>query len=125
MSVKAYTEEFYKLTIRMGHIEENMEKVARYINGLKFNIRDEIDLLSPRTIEEAYQIALKAKEKLSKKQTQHPRDRSSYFRDKGKHDDNTLIQIYEGNKRSPPSQTQIPREGHSYKRRTSHSEGKR
>jgi hypothetical protein len=102
-----------------------MENVARYINGLKFNIRDEINLLSPRTIEEAYQLALKAKEKLSRKQTQHPRDKSSYFRDKRQHDDNNSIQVYEGRERIPPSQTQSPREGHSYKRRTSHSEGKR
>jgi len=38
MNVKAYTKEFYKLTIRANHIEEDMEKVARYLNGLKFNI---------------------------------------------------------------------------------------
>jgi hypothetical protein len=27
MSVKEYTEEFYKLNIRVGHIEENPKKV--------------------------------------------------------------------------------------------------
>jgi hypothetical protein len=54
MSVKEYTKEFYRLNIRVGHIEENPEKVARYINGLRYEIQDEIGILSPRTIEEAY-----------------------------------------------------------------------
>ena len=39
MSVKDYTEEFYKFTIRSGHKKLSKEKVARYINGLKFNIQ--------------------------------------------------------------------------------------
>jgi hypothetical protein len=34
MSVKEYTEEFYKINIRAGHRERNDEKVARYMNGL-------------------------------------------------------------------------------------------
>jgi hypothetical protein len=38
MNVKDYIEEFYKLTIRACHIEQYLEKVARYLNGLKFNI---------------------------------------------------------------------------------------
>jgi len=61
MNVKPYTEEFYKLIIREGHIEEDMEKVERYLNGLKFKIEDDISLFSSRTMEESYQIALKEK----------------------------------------------------------------
>ena len=38
MTVKDYIEEFYKLTIRSGHRELSKEKVAWYINGLRFNI---------------------------------------------------------------------------------------
>ena len=36
MSVKEYIEEIYRLSIRYGHVEANDEKLARYINGLKF-----------------------------------------------------------------------------------------
>ena len=36
--VKDYTEEFYKLTIQSGHRQLPKEKVAWYINGLRFNI---------------------------------------------------------------------------------------
>jgi hypothetical protein len=46
MTVKEYTEEFYRLNIRAGHIEEDAEKVSRYINGLRYDIQDEISLLS-------------------------------------------------------------------------------
>eukprot|EP00253_Pinus_taeda_P014990 PITA_14990 len=42
MSVKEYTEEFYRLSIRAGHAEDDMEKVAKYINGLRYDIQDEI-----------------------------------------------------------------------------------
>jgi predicted DsbA family dithiol-disulfide isomerase len=77
MSVKEYTEEFYKLNIRVGHIEENLRKVARYLNGLRYEIQDEIGILSPNTIEEAYQFSLKEEEKLARKQNQ--RSKRSQF----------------------------------------------
>jgi hypothetical protein len=37
MTVKEYTEEFYR-NIRAGHWESNDEKVARYMNGLRYDI---------------------------------------------------------------------------------------
>jgi hypothetical protein len=70
MTVKEYTEEFYRLNIRAGHRESNDEKVARYMNGLRYEIQDEISMETIRTVEDAYQLALKAEEKLSHKQSQ-------------------------------------------------------
>jgi hypothetical protein len=35
MTVKEYTEEFYRLNIRAGHRKSDDEKVARYMNGLR------------------------------------------------------------------------------------------
>ena len=69
MTVKEYTEEFYKVSIRDGEAQDIDEKVARHANGLRMDIQDEISLLSPKTVEEAYQIALKAEEKLMRKQS--------------------------------------------------------
>lgn len=57
---KEYTGEFYKVSIRVGKIQDTDEKVARYVNGLRMEIQAEISLLSPKTIEEAYQMVLKA-----------------------------------------------------------------
>jgi hypothetical protein len=39
MTVKEYTEEFYRLNIRVGHHESDDEKVTRYMNGLRYDIR--------------------------------------------------------------------------------------
>ena len=56
------------MNIRAGYKEERYEKIVRYINGLKLDIQDEINLLSLSIVEEAYQCDLKVEEKLSRKQ---------------------------------------------------------
>jgi hypothetical protein len=76
MTVKEYTEEFYRINIRAGHRESDDEKVVRYMNGLRYEIQDEINMATIRMMEDAYQIALKDEEKLSHKQSQQGRGRS-------------------------------------------------
>ena len=76
MIVKEYTEELYRLNIRVGHWESDDEKVARYMNGLRYDIQDEMSMKTIRTVEDAYQMALKAEEKLSRKPGQRGRGRS-------------------------------------------------
>jgi hypothetical protein len=76
MTVKEYTKEFYRLNIREGHRKSDDEKVSRYLNGLRHDIQDELSMVTIRTIEDAYQMALKAEEKLSRKQGQRGRGRS-------------------------------------------------
>ena len=62
-SVQDYTDEFYKLSMRIEHQENNEQMAARYVNGLKFSIQDELNMHRVNSMEEAYQLALKAKEK--------------------------------------------------------------
>jgi hypothetical protein len=76
MTMKDYIEEFYRLNIRAGHRESDDEKVARYLNGLRYDIQDELSMVTIRTVEDAYQMALKAEEKLSRKQGQRGRGKS-------------------------------------------------
>eukprot|EP00253_Pinus_taeda_P015516 PITA_15516 len=68
MTVREFTEEFYKLNLRAGYVEDTSEKTARFVNGLRGEILDEIGILSPQTLDEAYQFALKAEEKINRKQ---------------------------------------------------------
>ena len=68
------------MSIRDGEAQDTDEKVARYMNGLRMDIQDEISLMSPKTVEESYQIALKAEEKLMWKQSAKGR---GTFRGKG------------------------------------------
>lgn len=67
--MREYTEVFYKVNLRVGYIEDTSEKTARYINGLRMDIQEEMSMLSPSVMEKAYQYALKAKEKINRKQT--------------------------------------------------------
>jgi hypothetical protein len=50
MSVKEYTEEFYKINIRAGHRESNDEKVSRYMNGLRYDIQDDMRMMTIRNV---------------------------------------------------------------------------
>ena len=65
--MKDYTEEFYKLTIRSGHRELSKEKVAQYINSLRFNIQNEVGMLNMSSVDDAYQYALIEEHKLKRK----------------------------------------------------------
>eukprot|EP00253_Pinus_taeda_P026284 PITA_26284 len=75
MTVREYTKKFYKVSIRARQTQDTDEKVARYVNGLRMDIQDEISILSPKTVEESYQMVLKAKEKLTRKQSARGRGR--------------------------------------------------
>eukprot|EP00253_Pinus_taeda_P030856 PITA_30856 len=82
MTVKEYTEEFYWVNLRAGYTDQTPEKTAQYVNGLRMEILDEISILSPRSIEEAFQSAVKAEEKINRKQNNR-RGRGSGTTDKG------------------------------------------
>jgi hypothetical protein len=77
LSVKEYTEEFYRLNIRAGQKENEYEKIARYINGLRYEIQEEIIMMSISKIKDAYQEALKDEQKLARNQSQRSRGRNS------------------------------------------------
>ena len=70
MTIKEYIEDIYRLNIRTGQRERDEEKVARYINVFRYEIQDELNMMSVRTMEDAYQFVLKAEEKLTRKQSQ-------------------------------------------------------
>lgn len=66
MTVREYIEEFYWVSLRAGYTEDTPEKTTRYVNGLRLEILDESSILSPKNIEEAYQSAMKAEEKIAR-----------------------------------------------------------
>jgi hypothetical protein len=77
LSVKEYTKEFYRLNIRVGHKENEDEKTNRYINGLRYEIQEDISMMSVSKVKDSYQASLKDEEKLAKKQSQQSRGRNS------------------------------------------------
>ena len=70
MTMKYYTEEFYRLDIRSRHLDDDVKKITRYINGLRSKIQEEIRFVKLVSVEESYQYALKAGEILTKKHGQ-------------------------------------------------------
>lgn len=83
MDVKAYTKEFYKLIIRESHMEDDVEKVARYLIGLRFNFQDELSLENPRIVEECFQLAIRVEEKLKRRKEKQTRGRGSNSKGRG------------------------------------------
>lgn len=57
MDVCAYTEEFQKLSIKSKKVEDESERVARYLNSLNWNIQEDLNLLYPDTVHRCYQLA--------------------------------------------------------------------
>ena len=70
MTVKENTKEFFRPSIRARHKQGGLERVARYINGLRYDTQDELSLLNLKTAEDAYQVDSKVEEKLLRKQNQ-------------------------------------------------------
>lgn len=66
-TVKEDTEEFYRVNLRAGYTDDTLEKTVRYVNLLRMEILDEISILSPQNIEESFQSAVKAHEKINRK----------------------------------------------------------
>lgn len=83
MDVKAYIEEFYRLSMRSNHNENEDEKIARYLGGLRMNIQDELSLTNPRNVEECYKMELKAEEKVKRIQEKIVRGKGSTMRGRG------------------------------------------
>ena len=57
------------MNIRARHRENDEEKVARYINGLRYEIQYDISMITMRTVEYEYQVAMKVEEKLTRKKS--------------------------------------------------------
>ena len=85
ITLKEYTEEFYIFDIRSRHVDDEIDQVGRYLNGLRSRIQDEISFLKLDSVEEAYQYALKIEEILTKKRKQRQRRRVQRFhKDRGR-----------------------------------------
>ena len=58
MIVKEYIEEFYRLDIRSRHVDDEVDKFARYLNGLRYRIQDEISFVKLKKCRRSISICL-------------------------------------------------------------------
>ena len=98
MTLKEHTEEFYHINIRVGHRQSDDEQIVRYLNGLRYDVQDEMSMVAVRNVEDAYQIAMKEEEKLARKQGQRGRGRSQ---NKGKAIDQDRVQKPKDEEKKP------------------------
>ena len=122
LTIREYTEEFYRINIRVGYTEDTSEKVARYMNGLKFDIQDEMSLFSPKSVEEAYQCALKVEEKLNRRNNSG-RGRGQTYRGKGSQTGRGKSSVQKGEAESS-SQPEQPQRGRHFRGRRSFQRGR-
>ena len=83
MDVSTYTKEFFKLCIKAKTVEIEEEKLARYINSLKFSIQEELSLHNLGNVCKCYQMTLKVEEKFKRKQDHNNRDRGQFQKGRG------------------------------------------
>ncbi|GFZ21771.1 hypothetical protein Acr_29g0009330 [Actinidia rufa] len=77
-TVKEYTQEFHRLSLRCNLAETESQKVSRYVNGLRLSIQDQVCLQRPYKVSDAYQLALKVETQLARSSSRRVgNDRSS------------------------------------------------
>jgi hypothetical protein len=72
-TMEELTDEFYQLSIHVDHQETDEKLAARYVNCLKYSIQDELSMHKVHNMEEAYQLSLKAEEKINQQFSQRNR----------------------------------------------------
>lgn len=75
MDIHSYIDEFQKLCLRSKVVEDESIRLARYLNGLKWSIQEDMSLVTPKTVHQDYQIGLKVEEKGKRKQDQTSKNR--------------------------------------------------
>lgn len=59
MDINTYIEEFQKLCLRSKAIESECVKIKRYLNDIRFDIQEEMNLLSHDVVNKCYHLDLK------------------------------------------------------------------
>ena len=75
MDVHSYTEELQNLCLRSKVVEDENIRLARYLNGLRWSIQEDMSLVTPKIVHKCYQMALKVEEKGKRKQDHTSKNR--------------------------------------------------
>ena len=57
-SVKEYTQEFQRLSLRCNLAETEAQRVSCFVNGLKKAIQDQVSLKQPYKLSDGYQLSI-------------------------------------------------------------------
>ena len=73
LDVSTYTQEFHSFSLKERMYESEKQKLARYINGLKYSIQYELTLVSMDYVHKCFLLALKIEDKKKRKGDQNNR----------------------------------------------------
>lgn len=63
--------------------EDEIEKVARYLGGLRLKIQDELVVAKPKNVDECFQFPIRVEEKIKIRQEKFVRGRGTSTRGRG------------------------------------------
>jgi hypothetical protein len=66
LSIPAFTKEFLRPQIRTRLQEDDENVIEIYMNALRFQLQDELALIKVNSMDEAYHLVLKEREKLNR-----------------------------------------------------------
>ena len=66
-SIESYFEEFCRMAMRVGFVLDSEEKLIQFVDRLRLSIKKKINVEKVLSIEEAYHLALRIKEKKLKR----------------------------------------------------------
>ena len=84
------------MTLRAKLYENKKKNRASYISGLRYNIQDELTLVTIESIHKCYQLALKIEEKQERKGEQSSIGRGNSFRGRGRFQEEETTQETKG-----------------------------
>ena len=72
MSVEEYMQQMKLLLLRAGLREEERTSIARFLSGLNMEVRDKVELLPYRDLDELVQLCIRVEQHLNIKPSSNP-----------------------------------------------------
>jgi len=69
ISVEEYRQQMELLLLRAGHREEEITSIARFLSGLNMEVRDKVELLPYRDLDNLVQLCIRVEKQLKRKPT--------------------------------------------------------
>ena len=88
MSVEEYRQQMELLLLRAGLREEERTSIARFLSGLNMEVRDKVELLPYRDLDELVQLCIRVEQQLKRKPSSKSYGSHSYPRK----DQNLIVQ---------------------------------
>ena len=81
MSVEEYRQQMKLLLLRVGLMEEERTSIARFLSGLNMEVRDKVELLPYKDLDDLVQLCIRVEQQLKRKPTSKSYGSHSEFKE--------------------------------------------